>query len=109
MSKQSRPRPIFCNLICISLVGPGHLGPATDHLRNGLPLIPQVMVASEMQRSYLILSSGKNELVSVVTQPLIAKWTVDRVCLLGNNIQKLAIDVTGVNMNSRLLVRVYSG
>ena len=63
-------------------------------------MIPQVMATSEMQRSYLILSSGKNELVNKVTQPLIVEPTVDRVFLLGNNTQKLAIDVTGVKMNS---------
>jgi len=73
MSEQSRPRPIFCNLICISSVDPGHIRAQTNHLRNRLPLIPQVMATSEVQRSYLILSSGKNELVRVVTQPLIVE------------------------------------
>ena len=73
MSKQSRPRPIFCNLIRISLVGPGHPGAPINHRRHGLPLIPLVMATSEMQRSYLILSSGKNEFVSIVTQPLIVE------------------------------------
>jgi len=36
----------------------------------GLPLIPLVVATSEMQPFYLVMSSGKNELVSMVAQSI---------------------------------------